>query len=322
MSTALSLPSPAALAEFGDLIERAHAYAADARASSTRRRYRGALAKFEAWCTDKRLSSLPTTPATVALYVTELASNARAVSTIEVTLAAISFAHRSRGLPWPRGNELISEIMHGVRRNLGVAPVTRKAAIEGTRLTQLVATLGTDLRGLRDRAVLCVGWFGAFRRSELVSLTVSDVTETDEGLLVRLRRSKGDQEGHGFIKGIPYASTPSVCPVRALRAWRESACIHEGPLFRGINPAGRAMKTRLCDRSVARIVQAAAEKAGLDPHVLGGHSLRTGFCTTAARRGKSLEAIMRHSGHKDERVAREYIRLATVFTDSAAVGLL
>lgn len=322
MSTALALPSPAVLAELADLVERANGYAADARAGSTRRRYLTAFASFEAWCTTKGLVALPATPAVVALYVTELADKGRALSTIEVTLAAVSNAHRIRRLPWPRGNDVLAAVMTGVRRRLGAAPHARKAAVEGDALARLVATLGTDVRSARDRAVLCIGWWGAFRRAELVSLDVADLEETADGLLIHLRRSKGDQQGHGLTKGLPfYPANPAVCPVQAVRAWRREANVIKGPLFRGVDSQSRVMPDRLCDRSIARIVQAAAKKAGLNADVLGGHSLRAGFCTTAARRGKSLETIMRHTGHKDERVARDYIRLATVFHDSAATGL-
>jgi integrase len=166
-----------------------------------------------------------------------------------------------------------------------------------------------------------MGWFGAFRRSELVALTVADVKKEREGLVVAVRRSKGDQEGRGAEKGIPYASSPALCPVRALEAWLETASITEGPIFRGVDRHGRVAAEGLSDRTVARIVQRTAEKAGLDPKAFAGHSLRAGFATTAAKKGKSLDAIMRQTLHKSEEVARSYIRHAKLFDDNAAVGL-
>jgi integrase len=155
-----------------------------------------------------------------------------------------------------------------------------------------------------------------------VALDVADVEEQREGLLVRVRRSKRDQEGKGFHKGIPFASAPSLCAVRALRAWLDAAGIKDGPIFRGVDRHGHVSTTRLSDRSVARIVQRAASAAGLDPSRYGRHSLRSGFITTAAEKGRPLEAIMRQMGHKTESVARGYIQHATVFVKNPAKGLV
>lgn len=136
-----------------------------------------------------------------------------------------------------------------------------------------------------------------------------------------VRRSKGDQEGRGAEKGIPYASNPALCPVRALAAWLDAAKITEGPLFRGVDKHGHVAAEGLNDCTVARIVQSAAKRAGLDPKTVAGHSLRAGFATTAAKKGKSLDAIMWQTLHKSEQVARSYIRHAKLFDDNAAVGL-
>ena len=152
-------------------------------------------------------------------------------------------------------------------------------------------------------------------------LTVADLKKEREGLVVVVRRSKGDQEGRGAEKGIPYASSAALCPVRALEAWLEAANIIEGPIFRGVDRHGRVAGVGLSDRTVARIVQGTAEKAGLDPKAFAGHSLRAGFATTTAKKGKSLDAIMRQTLHKSEDVARGYIRHAKLFDDNVAVGL-
>ena len=220
---------------------------------------------------------------------------------------------------WQRGEPAIRETMAGIRRKLGTSPASKKAPVGDAELAALVATLGEDLAGLRDRALLTLGWLSACRRSELVALDVADVEEQREGLLVHVRRSKRDQEGKGFHKGIPYASAPALC---AVRAWLEAAGIKEGPIFRGVDRYGHVSTTRLSDRSVARIAQRAASAAGLDPSRYGGHSLRSGFMTTAAEKGRPLEAIMRQTGHKTESVARGYIQHATVFVKNAAKGLV
>jgi len=137
-----------------------------------------------------------------------------------------------------------------------------------------------------------------------------------------VRRAKGDQEGRGAKKGIPYAARPGLCAVRALAAWLEAARITSGPIFRAVGSDGRVRTDALSDRSVARIVQKVAAAAGLDPATLGAHSLRAGFATTAAKKGKSLDAIMRQTLHKSERVARSYVRHAGMFDDNAAAGLV
>jgi site-specific recombinase XerD len=312
--------SDSVLAPLEQLVEAARGYAADARASSTRKAYLSDFASFEAWCASQGLPSAPTTPAAVAVYLASLAERGRKSSTIERALAGIAWAQRSRGFEWPKGHPAIAAVMGGIRRRHGVAP-TQKAPVVDQKLAALVATLDGDLAGLRDRALLTLGWFGAFRRSELVALTVADVVRVREGLIVSLRRSKGDQEGRGAEKGIPYASSPALCPVRALAAWLEAAGIAEGPIFRAVDRHGHVRTAALSDRSVALVVKRCAERAGFDPKALGGHSLRAGFATTAAKKGKGLEAIMRQTLHRSEKVARGYIRHAKLFDDNAAVGL-
>jgi site-specific recombinase XerD len=317
-SSALALTSPVDLAS---LVERAKEYAADARASSTRRAYLADFRVFEAWCAAQGLTSMPAPPSVVAVYLTHLADSGRKVATLERALTGIVHAHRSRGFDWPRAHPAIANVMAGIRRRLGSARA-QKAPVVDELLAAMVATLDEDLRGRRDRALLTLGWAGAFRRSELVALTVADVARTSEGLIATVRRSKGDQEGKGAEKGIPYASRGALCPVRSLDGWLAAAGITEGPIFRYIDRHGRMHGDALSDRSVARIVQRTAARAGLDAATVAGHSLRAGFATTAAKRGKSLDAIMRQTLHKSERVARSYIRHAKLFDDNAAVGLL
>lgn len=316
--TDLVLAAPAE--PLAKLVDRAREYAADSRASSTQRAYLSDFACFEAWCARHGVPSAPTTPATVAVYLAALADEGRKASTIERALAGIAWAQRARGHEWQKGHPAIAAVMTGIRRKTGTAPA-QKAPVVDHELALLVATLDESLRGLRDRALLTMGWFGAFRRSELVALTAADVKKEREGLVVAVRRSKGDQEARGAEKGIPYASNPALCPVRALAAWLEAARIDSGPIFRGVDQLGRVAIEGLSDRSVARIVQRAAKAAGLDPKTVAGHSLRAGFATTAAKKGKSLDAIMRHTLHKSEQVARGYIRHAKLFDDNAAVGL-
>jgi site-specific recombinase XerD len=161
----------------------------------------------------------------------------------------------------------------------------------------MVVTLDASLAGVRDRALLLLGFAGAFRRSELVALDVADLSFTARGVEVTIRRSKTDQEGAGRVVAIPLGSQAETCPVRSLRAWLEAAGIEAGSIFRAVNRWGR-VGGRLADRDVACTVKRAAERAGLDPAAFSGHSLRAGLATSAALAGKSDRAIMATTGHK------------------------
>ncbi|MDQ6947871.1 MAG: site-specific integrase [Actinomycetota bacterium] len=208
----------------------------------------------------------------------------------------------------------------GIRRSQGTAPAVKAPAVTA-ELRAMVAQLPGDLRGVRDRAMLLVGFAAALRRSELVALDVADVAETAEGLVVTLRRSKTDPEGAGRKIGVPYGSHPATCPVRPLRAWTEIAGVADGPLFVTIDRAGRLGTTRASDRCVARTVQRAALGAGLDPARYAGHSLRAGLATSAAATGASERSIMNQTGHKSLPILRRYIREGSLFTDNAAASV-
>jgi len=174
---------------------------------------------------------------------------------------------------------------------------------------------------LRDRSLLLVGFAGAFRRSELASLNLGDVLFTTDGLTVRLRRSKTDPEGAGRKVGIPFGSKASTCPVRALRAWLEAAGIDQGPLFHHVTRHG-GLRKRLSGHAVGAIVKPAAAHAGLEAARFGGHSLRTGLATAAARAGKPEHVIARQTGHKSIAQLRDYVREGDLFEENAAAGLL
>ena len=187
----------------------------------------------------------------------------------------------------------------------------------------MVGTLDDRLIGVRDRALLLVGFAGAFRRSELVALDVDDMADTTDGLVVTIRRSKTDQEGAGEQIGIPYGSDPATCPVRSYRAWLDASGVTSGPVFRAVTRHGRMSDRRLGDAAVADVVKRCARVAGLDPCQFAGHSLRAGLITSAAEAGVAERDIMRQSRHKSVPVMRRYIRGATVWqaNAAAAVGL-
>jgi integrase len=178
----------------------------------------------------------------------------------------------------------------------------------------------TDTKGLRDRALLLLGFAGAFRRSELVALNVADLQFCDDGLRVTIRRSKTDQEGLGATIAIVRGST--ACPVRAVRTWIEMAGILDGPLFRPVTRTGRVSSRRLSGRAVADLVKRYARRAGLNAADFSGHSLRSGFLTSAAARGASIFKMMDVSRHKSIDTLRGYVRDAEIFRDHAGNGLL
>jgi integrase len=224
--------------------------------------------------------AFPADPRTVASYLTDNAARYRATN-LDLHLAAIAYAHRAAGLPIPTTHQAVREVRTGVRRTHGAA-ARGKAALLTDDLRRLVNLLDQSPVGLRDRALLLLGFAGACRRSELVGLDVEDLDFTPRGIRVRLRRSKTDQEAEGRSMGIPYGVSAETCPVRAVERWLAHVRTvlpgyARGPLFVRLDAGGRLRLARLSDRGVARVVQRWAERAGLDPARFAGHSLRAGW---------------------------------------------
>ncbi len=301
------------------LVAAARAYAAASKAPNTIRAYRSDLADFDEWCRGESLRALPAAPATIALYLTALAQAGAKASTLQRRISALSQAHQLAGhTPSPTADPLVRATMAGIRRAHGTAPAQKTALLTAELRRLLAATDPDGLAGARDRALLLLGFAGGFRRGELISLTVDDLEETADGLRVQLRRGKTDQEGQGREVGIPRGRNPGTCPVRAVQTWRALAGISAGPMFRPVDRHGLVARTRLSDRGVARIVQRAARRAGLDPALYAGHSLRAGLATSAAAGGASERAIMAQTGHRSVTMVRRYIRSGSLFTENAA----
>jgi site-specific recombinase XerD len=307
--------------ELGTLIERAASYANRARAKNTARAYEADWRDFRTWCADHSLESLPALPTTVGVYLADLAQRAK-VATLSRRLIAITAAHRSARQELDTRHPAIRDTMKGIRRAHGAAQVGKTPTLVAD-IKEMVKDLGEGPKALRDRALLLLGFAGAFRRSELVDLNVADLDLGPDGLAVTLRRSKTDQEGQGRPVGIPYGSNPCTCPVRALKAWLEAAGIISGPVFRRVSKAGLVADARLTDRAVALVVKACAAAAGLDPDKYAGHSLRAGLATSAAAAGASERSIMAQTGHRSVTMVRRYIRSGELFRENAAakVGL-
>jgi len=304
------------------LLEEAGQDVEDTTPPNTARAYGGDLKRFEGWCADQGVQSMPALPQVVAAYAKKLVEDGKRISTVERALAAISTAHRLRGHePSPTTAKAVRVVMKAQRRL--VSTLQRQASpVVVEHLQRLVEVLPPTTAGKRDKAIILLGFAGAYRRSELVSLDVEDIDEVPEGIRVLLRRSKTDQEGQGVWVAVPFGVNAQLCPVRALRAWLEAAGVHTGAIFRQVDKHDRAREQRLSAQSVALVVKRAAKSAGYDPSRYSGHSLRSGLATAAATAGHSERVIMKQTRHRSVTQVRKYIRDGEAFTENALLWLL
>jgi len=290
------------LARIGDALrERVSA----AFAHNTRRSYASTLRLYERFCTENGLT--PEAPLSVIAFCEYLAAQGRKIATIERHLAALRVRYRV-------ADDHLRMYLRGLRRTLGSAQ-SKKAPLTPTQLGLIKWDSGR--KGLRDKALILVGFFAALRRSELVGLNVEDVEFVPEGAILTIRKSKTDQEGRGREVAIGYATTRAdLCPVRALQSYMATLGRNTGPLFVSMRKS-LYTHSRLSTDAVARIVKDYADRLGLDPRRFGGHSLRAGFATTAALLGATEDEIALQTGHKSMTVLRGYIRRASLFERNA-----
>ena len=316
-----ALPAVVPAGPLASLTAQAREFMAAAKADNTLRAYAADWNDFREWCQAHELSALPAAPETVALYLTDRAASLK-TSSLARRLTTINRAHEAVGHPSPATmhHAVVSEVWKGIRRTKGTAE-EGKTPFLTVDLKKISGELPENLQGLRDRALLLVGFAGGFRRSELAGLRLEDLKDTAEGMVATLRRSKTDQEGQGRPVALPYGSDPLTCPVRAVRAWVDVAAITAGPLFRGVDQFGMVSDQPLSPDSVAWIVKRAAGRAGLNAIDYAGHSLRAGLATQAAMNGASELAIMKQTGHRSLSTVRRYIRDGALFRDNAATKL-
>jgi site-specific recombinase XerD len=254
------------------------------KADATRAAYASDWRDFESWCSEHGFIAMPAEPENVAVYLSSLATAGRKVSTIRRRCAAIAHVHQSMGASdIPTAHPGVKSVLAGITRKLGSVQM----------LERVVRKIPQDLP--RDRTLMLIGFAGALRRSELVALDLEDVARHPKGVVLTLRRSKTDQAGEGKAKAIPHGRRLKA--VAALDAWTAAAGITAGPIFRGVRRS-RTLPGRLSTNQVALIIKARARAVGLDPKVFAGHSLRSGFVTTAADFGASLQSIADHAAHK------------------------
>lgn len=316
VAIAAPLPLPATL---GNDLAAARDFATNEKAAATRRVYRSDFRLFVDYCHAQGTEPMPASAEMVAAFLSGEAIRGTKASTIGRRAAAIAYAHKAAGLEPPTNQEAVKAVMRGIRRTIGTAKA-QKAPATAPRVREMVDTIPDTLRGKRDHALLALGFAGAFRRSELVGLNVEDLTEHADGFRVIIRGSKTDQEKAGQEIAIPRGAR--LRTVEAVKTWLTAANITAGPIFRGIGKSGRVLPGALTDRSVATIIKLAAARAGLDPAEFGGHSLRSGFLTSAAEAGANVFKMMEVSRHKSVDTLRGYVRRADLFKDHAGGSFL
>lgn len=307
------------------LHEQLRQYAEAGSSASTRRVYGSSWRSFSSWCSSAGLEPLPAEAATIALYLTARAPTT-AVATLELHLSAIAAHHRAAGLP-PPAHPALAQVWAGIKRTHG-RPPRKKRPLVVEDLRRVIAKIPDTFTGKRDRALLLVGFAGALRRSELAQVSLPGPGSTAiraefvrQGLEIHLDRSKGDQEGRGAIVAIPFGK--KICPVAALQSWITAAGIVSGPVFRGIDRHGNLAAAPMSGKAAANIVKAACERAGFDPAMFAGHSLRSGLLTSAADRDAPAEVLRDHARHAKFETTLGYIQAGSRFRRNAAgkVGL-
>lgn len=283
-------------------------YAQAAQSKSTRRSYAQDIRHFKA-----NGGKIPATPEVLAEYLANFAG-VLSVATLQHRLIAIHQVHSDRGFESPVKDRLVKRTMQGIRRTFGVAQRRVRALVKDDLLELLVMVAKQNpMKAARDKAILLLGFAGAFRRSELVALTMEDITPHAHGMELLIRRSKTDQEGEGRTVFVPLAKSEDRCPVKALQIWLEMAGIGVGPLFRQVSRHDQLVNDKaLTPQSVALIVKAAVTSTkGLEAaKSVSGHSLRAGFVTEAAAIGMQAATIMGQTGHRSLEMVFRYTRPA------------
>jgi site-specific recombinase XerD len=316
----VTVEQPALPAELLEPLRLAADFAKASKAASTLVAYRSDVKIFTEWCLARGLAPMPPTPEALCAFLADEAARGRRPSTISRRLAAIKWAVEGAGVledteKCPTDDKRVSAVLAGIRRTLGAAP-KQKRAMTNDLVLGAVATNDGSLRALRDRAIVLLGFGGAFRRSELVAIDVADLQFCDSGLRVQIRRSKTDQSAEGVT--IAVAAGSIACPAQAVRDWLEAANITTGAVFRRVvnRRNQRVTDRRLAARNIASVVKQCARRLGLVEADFAAHSLRAGWLTSAAARGASVFKMKEVSRHKSLDVLGGYVRDANLFRHS------
>jgi len=302
----------------GAAVAEAARYAGQAHADNTKRAYATDWRDFSAWCATGEVTPLPALPVVVAAYLASLAKRLGR-SGLRRRLAAIAHEHRRAGHPWETRNPVVTATMRGILGEHG-KPTRPAAALTSVEVKALLNACGSDLAGLRDRALFLTGFAGALRRSELAAIDRERLRFTSDGMTIFIPRSKRDQEAEGATIGVPRGLNPLSCPVRAMEAWLLRARIEYGAVFRRISVGGH-LEGRLTDNGVWKILRRRAALAHITVHEterLSPHGLRAGFITEAYLNGALDEQVMHHARQKSIATTQGYRRRAKITQDSPA----
>ena len=290
------------------------------KALNTVRAYKSDFKDFGLFCIKNGLKNLPTDPKIVSLYLTFLSSKNVIVSTIKRRLVSIGVIHKMKGYYLDTKHPAIIENLMGIKRRKGVKQRAKKPLLIND-LKHVIDVINkqkdSDVKKLRNKALLLIGFSGGFRRNELVSIDLEDVEFVFEGLKITLKKSKTDQFSEGFTKGIPHFENSLYCPVNNLKRWLNISKIKKGPIFTKFSKGSKITNIRLSDQSVALIIKEYLIKSGIDSENYSGHSLRSGFATSAAEAGAEERSIMSMTGHKSTDMVRRYIKEANLFKNNA-----
>jgi site-specific recombinase XerD len=290
------------------------------KAVNTVRAYKSDFQDFSLFCQKNGFTNLPSDPKVVSLYLTYLSSKEAKISTIKRRLVSIGVIHKIKGHYMDTKHPAIIENLMGIKRRRGTIQKGKKPLLIND-LKKLIDVINKenepDIRKLRNKAILLVGFSGGFRRNEIVSLDFEDLEFVFEGIKITIKKSKTDQFGQGMIKGIPHFENSLYCPVTNLKRWINIAKIKKGPVFIKFSKGSKITNKRLTDQSVALIIKDYLLKAGMDNKNYSGHSLRSGFATSAAEAGAEERSIMAMTGHKSTEMVRRYIKEASLFQNNA-----
>ena len=289
------------------------------KANNTLRAYKSDFRDFGAFCAKHGLSSLPSEPKIISLYLTHLSKNSK-ISTIRRRLVSISMVHKLKGYYLDIKHPIITENLLGIKRVKGSIQRGKKPLLI-SHLKSIINVINEqqneEIKKFRDRSIILIGFGGGFRRTELISIDYEDLEFVPEGLKITIRRSKTDQFGEGMIKGLPYFPNEIYCPVTSLKKWLEISKIKSGPIFRRFSKGSLLTENRLTDQSVVLLMKKYLDLAGIENKNFAGHSLRAGFATVAAESGADERSIMAMTGHKTTQMVRRYIREANIFKNNA-----
>ena len=304
------------------------------KAHNTIRAYRSDFKDFAAFCVKNGFKSLPTEPKIVSLYLTHLSIKDAKISTLKRRLVSIGMIHRLKGHYLDTKHPIIIENIMGISRKKGnyqrgkkpilinhlkaiVDVIDQQTIFDGKDKNRGYTVENIETKKIRDKTIILIGFGGGFRRIELVSIDYEDLEFVPEGVKITIRRSKTDQFGEGMIKGLPYFSNQTYCPVIHLKKWLEISNIKSGAIFRKFNKGFSLSGNRLTDQSVALLLKSYLSIAGIENKNYSGHSLRSGFATVTAESGADERSIMAMTGHKTTQMVRRYIKEANLFKNNA-----